>query len=68
MLFGSIIKGCEEELHVIQRFLMFSSVNLLQEQLSEGGVVGICTNLMKFQEEAVVDLIYADSSVCSVYN
>jgi len=27
-----------------------------------------CTNLMKFQEGAGVDLLYADNSVCSVYN
>jgi len=47
---------------------MFSPMNLLQEQLSEGGVVGICINLMKFQEGAGVDLLYADSSLCSAYN
>ena len=68
MLFILIIKGCEEEIHIIQRFLMFSPMNLLQEQLSEGGVVDISTNLMKFQEGAGVDLLYADSSVCSLYN
>jgi len=37
-------------------------MNLLQEQLSDG-VVGIYINLMKFQEGAGVDLLYADSSV-----
>jgi hypothetical protein len=68
MLFILTIKGCEEEIQIIQRFLTFSPMNLLQEQLSAGGVVGICTNLMKFQEGAGVDLLYADNSVCSVYN
>jgi hypothetical protein len=68
MLFILIIKGCEEEIHIIQRFLTFSPMNLLQEQLSEGGVVGVCTNLMKLQEGAGVDLLCADSSVCFVFN
>ena len=48
MLFILIIKGCGEEIHIIQRFLTYRPMNLLQEQLSDGGVVGICNNLMKF--------------------
>jgi hypothetical protein len=68
MVFILTVKGCEEEIQIIQRFLTFCPMNLVQEQLSAGGVVGICTDLMKFQEGATVDLLYADSSVCSVYN
>lgn len=68
MLFILIIKVCEEEIQIIQRFLTFSPMNLLQEQFSVGGVVDICTSLMKFQEGVGVDLLYADCSVCCVYN
>jgi len=52
MLFILIIKGCEKEIHIKLRFLTFSPMNVLLEQLSEGGIVGICTNLKKFQEGA----------------
>ena len=50
MPFILTVKGCEEEIHIIQRFLTFSPMNLLREQLSTGGVVGICTNLLKFRK------------------